>query len=150
MRAIALPLALAAALATGVPAAAPLRARISAKKLTGNATPPRPRSALLTVHYILVAGTRMTLTTPAGSFACAPPTLPAGLPMANCTLAVPRASTVALTANFSIFNPVGQIGNGKPMTGKQWLGACAGTISDTCTLAMTEDRTVDISPYTAP
>lgn len=141
MRAIAISLALAALFPD------PLA---SAQKLGASHLPPRPRYALLTVRYMSIGGTRMTLSTPAGTFTCAPPSLPVGLPMANCTLAVPRVSTVALTAHYLILGPVAQTGKGRPMTGKQWQGACAGTASDTCTLAMTQDRTVEISPYAAP
>ena len=140
-----------AALVIGVPAASPLRAQLSAKKLGGTYVPQRPRFAVLSVHYTLIGGTKMTLTTPSGSFTCAPPpSFPAGLPTANCTLAVSRGSSVALMANYMISGAVAATGKDKPMTGKQWQGACAGTISDTCTLAMTEDRTVEISPYAAP
>lgn len=150
MRVTASTLAL-AALAIGIPAAGPLHAQLSANKLGGTYTPPRPRLAVLSVRYTLIGGTKMTLTTAAGSFTCVPPpSFPAGLPTANCTLAVPRGTTLALTANYRISGAVAATGNGKPMTGKQWQGACAGTIGNTCTLAMTEDRTVDISPYTTP
>ena len=123
---------------------------MSAQKLSGTYIPPRPRLARLSVRYVVVADTKMTLSTPAGTFACAPQGVGVGMPMATCTLAVPRGSTVALTANFLIFSPVAQTGNGKPMTGKQWQGACTGTAGDTCTLSMTEDRAVQISPYAAP
>ena len=147
MRGIALALGLPAMIVPSTGSGA--SAQVSAQRLAGTYTPPRPRYATLTVRYVLVAQTKMTLSTPAGSFTCAPPGFQIGLPMVNCTLAVPRGSTVALTANFLIYGPAAQTGKGKAMSGKQWLGACAGTASDTCTLAMTEDRAVEISPYAA-
>lgn len=110
-----------------------------------------PKSVLLTVRYVAVAGTTMSLSTPAGTFVCVPPSgVVAGLPSYTCTLAVPRLSTVALTAAFAISSPIAATGKGKPMTGKQWQGDCAGTLSDTCTLDMAQARTVEIMPYAAP
>ncbi|MCP3734644.1 hypothetical protein M9979_07140 [Sphingomonas sp. RP10(2022)] len=109
----------------------------------------------IVVTYPAVPGAAsLVLTSPLGSFACTPPQ-PYLVPQYTCRLPVPQGAQTTLSAQWTpsqVGNDIGAVAASEPVmiAGAQWRGDCTGTAGTTCSLAMTQPRTVRINPGASP